>query len=278
MRAERDVTPTVRTWLRDGVTSLPDHVLDRVLDQVPAIRQERSGLAALRNQSMRTPLKVALAAAAIIVVTVAGLSLMPRNGTGVGGPVSPEPKASSSASPTPARTIMRPSGTDTPQFTVVLPPEWAIFTDIPGQPGFSAIRGTTQPTRGMSVYFYVPTTTYADPCNEVPVSPPVGPTVDDFVQSLREIPNISTTEPTSATLGGLPATYLEMTTDDTLPCAPNEFYIWDGNWTQGPGQIVRTWVLEVNGSRVVASALRYPEATQEMLAEQQSILDSLQFE
>ena len=79
----------------DGVTSLPDHVLDRVLDQVPAIRQERSGLAALRNQSMRTPLKVALAAAAIIVVTVAGLSLMPRNGTGVGGPVSPEPKASS---------------------------------------------------------------------------------------------------------------------------------------------------------------------------------------
>ena len=195
MRAERDVTPTVRTWLGDGVTSLPDHVLDRVLDQVPAIRQERSGLAALRNQSMRTPLKVALAAAAIIVVTVAGLSLMPRNGTGVGGPVSPEPKASSSASPTPARTIMRPSGTDTPQFTVVLPPEWAIFTDIPGQPGFSAIRGTTQPTRGMSVYFYVPTTTYADPCNEVPVSPPVGPTVDDFVQSLREIPNITTTEP-----------------------------------------------------------------------------------
>ena len=93
-----------------------------------------------------------------------------------------------------------------------------------------------------------------------------------------EIPNISTTEPTSATLGGLPATYLEMTTDDTLPCAPNEFYIWDGNYTQGPGQIVRTWVLEVNGSRVVASALRYPEATQEMLAEQQSILDSLQFE
>jgi hypothetical protein len=173
---------------------------------------------------------------------------------------------------------MRPSGTDTPQFSVVLPPDWAIYTDIPGQPGFSAIRGTTQPSRGMSVYFYAPRTTYQDPCQEVPVNPPVGSTVDDFVQALREIPNISTTEPESATLGGLPATYLEMTSDDALPCPANEFYIWDGNWTQGPGQIVGTWVLEVKGTRVVASALRYPEATEEMLAEQQSILDSLQFE
>ena len=37
-------------------------------------------------------------------------------------------------------------------------------------------------------------------------------------------------------------------------------------------------MLEVDGSRLVVSALRYPEATAEMLAEQQSILDSLQFE
>ena len=112
----------------------------------------------------------------------------------------------------------------------------------------------------------------------MPVDPPVGPTVDDLVQALREIPNISTTEPVASTIGGVPATYLEMTHDETLPCQAYQFYIWDGNLTQGAGQIVRTWVLEVDGSRLVVSALRYPEATAEMLAEQQSILDSIQFE
>ena len=108
----------------------------------------------------------------------------------------------------------------------------------------------------MSVYFYAPTTTYSDPCEQTPVDPPIGPSVDDLIQALRDIPNITSTEPVAATFGGLPATYLEMTSDDTLPCPPAQFYIWDGNWTQGEGQIVRTWVLEVNGSRIVASALR----------------------
>ena len=45
----------------------------------------------------------------------------------------------------------------------------------------------------------------------------------------------------------------------------------------GPGQIARTWVLEVDGSRIMATALHYPDATDEMLAEQ-LIVDSVQFE
>ena len=65
MSADRDVTPIVRTWLQDGVTSLPDHVLDRVFDQVPAIRQERGWLVGRRNPAMQNALKLALAAAAV---------------------------------------------------------------------------------------------------------------------------------------------------------------------------------------------------------------------
>ena len=36
MSAERDETRIVRSWLEEGVTVLPDRVLDAVLDQVPA--------------------------------------------------------------------------------------------------------------------------------------------------------------------------------------------------------------------------------------------------
>ena len=43
MSAERDETRIVRSWLEEGVTVLPDRVLDAVLDQVPATPQRRAG-------------------------------------------------------------------------------------------------------------------------------------------------------------------------------------------------------------------------------------------
>ena len=43
-----------------------------------------------------------------------------------------------------------------------------------------------------------------------------------------------------------------MTTDDILPCPTQAFYVYDGIYVQGPGQIARTWVLEVDGSRIMA--------------------------
>jgi hypothetical protein len=276
MTAERDVNRLVKTWLEDGVTALPERVLDEVLAQVPSTRQERRGFAPLRNESMQNAVKLALVAAAVIAVVVAGMNLIPRSNSQVGGPT-----PSDSPSPLPSieteRITMRAWGSPV-TFSVDKPTAWGVFSDTADEPPFSTIRGGTTPPTGMSVYFYAPTTTYQDPCREVPVDPPIGPTVDDLVQALREIPNITTTEPVASTLGGLPATYLEMTTDGTLPCSPSQFYIWDGNLTQGAGQIVRTWVLEVNGSRIVASALRYPDATDMALAEQQIVLDSIQFE
>ena len=284
MSAESDVNRIVRTWLEDGVRVLPERVLDQVLDQVPSTRQERRGFAAWRNPSVNNVIKLALAATAVVAVVVGGLNLVPRSDSGIGGTASPSPSnaaspnPSASASPAAVRIDMFPAGFEERTISVLRPPGWYTCCGGTSGPSFSLIRGTTAPPTGMSVYFYAPRTTYSDPCQQAPVSPPIGPTVDDLVQALREIPNISTTEPVATTLGGLPATYLEMTSDDTLPCPPAQFYIWDGNWTQGEGQIVRTWVLEVNGSRIVASALRYPDADDVSLAEQQIVLDSIRFE
>ncbi len=41
MSADRDADRIVRSWLEEGVTTLPDRVLDAVLDQVPATPQRR---------------------------------------------------------------------------------------------------------------------------------------------------------------------------------------------------------------------------------------------
>lgn len=281
MSTERDVTRVVRSWLDDGATRLPDHVLDRVLADVPATSQRRRW-GARRNRSMSGLFKFAVGAAAVaVLVAVVGISLLPRTGPGISGvptaPLTSSPTPSPTSSPTASAVLtdMVAVGSEV-QLSALVPAGWGTFGD--GPIPYAAIRrGTTAPTSGMSVYFEAPRTTYPDPCQQVDPAEPVGTTVDDFVQALREIPHITTTEPEQTTFAGRPATYLVMTTDDSLPCSPSSFYIWDGNYTQGLGQVVRTWVLDVNGTRVVASALGYPEATADALAEQQFLLDSIEF-
>ena len=95
MSTERETTRVVRSWLEDGVTRLPDRVLDSVLDQLPATPQRRSGWSAWRSYRMNTYLKLAAAAVAVLVVAIVGYQVLPRNG-GIGGPPTAAP------SPTPA--------------------------------------------------------------------------------------------------------------------------------------------------------------------------------
>ena len=42
MSTDRDVNRIVRSWLEEGVSALPDRVLDTVLDQLPATPQRRA--------------------------------------------------------------------------------------------------------------------------------------------------------------------------------------------------------------------------------------------
>ena len=97
MTAERDTERIVRSWLELGATRLPDHILDGVLDQLPATPQRRPWWPAWRFAQMNVSLKLAMGAAAIVLVALIGYNLLPgRSDSGVGGP-----EASPTASPTP---------------------------------------------------------------------------------------------------------------------------------------------------------------------------------
>ena len=98
MSTDRDTTRIVRSWLEDGVTALPDRVLDAVLDQVPSTPQRRSWWPSRRTSFMSSYAKLAIAGGAVLVVAVFGYSLIPRTG-GAGGP--PLATAIPSASPAP---------------------------------------------------------------------------------------------------------------------------------------------------------------------------------
>lgn len=82
MSTDRETTRIVRSWLTEGVTALPDRVLDAVLDQVPATPQRRPWWRAWRTPYMNNPLRYAVAAAAVLAVGVIGYQFLP----GIPGP------------------------------------------------------------------------------------------------------------------------------------------------------------------------------------------------
>jgi hypothetical protein len=84
--SDRDVTRIVRSWLDEGVTQLPDRVLDLVLDQIPATPQRRAPWLARRFPTLSTYARIGLVAAAVILAVAVGIGLFARP-SDVGPPV-----------------------------------------------------------------------------------------------------------------------------------------------------------------------------------------------
>jgi hypothetical protein len=84
----------------EGLTQLPDRVLDLVLDQLPATPQRRARWLARRTPTMNNYASLGLVAAAVLAVVIVGIGLFGRS-TNV-GPPSSTPPSTSSLSPSPA--------------------------------------------------------------------------------------------------------------------------------------------------------------------------------
>jgi hypothetical protein len=98
MSTDRDITRIVRSWLDEGVTVLPDRVLDAVLDQVPSTPQRRAWWPARRLPTLNTYARFGLVAAAALLAGVVGIGIY-RNS--VGGPAVPTHSSTPSSSPSP---------------------------------------------------------------------------------------------------------------------------------------------------------------------------------
>lgn len=92
MSTEQETTRVVRSWLEEGVTRLPDRVLDAVIDQVPATPQRRHQWSAWRPNQMNLYAKLLAGAAAALVVAVVGYQFLPGRVPGTGSAtVAPSP-------------------------------------------------------------------------------------------------------------------------------------------------------------------------------------------
>lgn len=118
--------PRIADWLEGDPNTAPKPTLEIVLAAFPSIKQRHGSRLPWRFSVMPTSFKLALGAAAVVVVVLGGaFALGPRSPNGLGGPGStPSPSPSITPSPSPSITSSPPSPEG--QATVLV--DWTTYT------------------------------------------------------------------------------------------------------------------------------------------------------
>ena len=240
--------------------------------------------------------KLAIAAAAVVVVAIVGYNLLPGRGS-VGG-VAP----SASPSPTPTPLPIHSGSLDAGTYSVPIPDAGVDMTlTLPagwkweGNPILT--KTDVNAPDGYAIAFWGgDVQVYTDPCKwqgAVP-NPPTGPTARNLVDALAAQPQRKASAPVerkgSAADGSQPSypgwsIDLTVPTDAELvggPCDNGEFRSWgpeqNARYHQGPGQRDTVWAVDVEGSnRVVVDIASWPGTPADAMSEVSTILDSMRF-
>jgi hypothetical protein len=290
MSTDRETTRIVRSWLEDGVTRLPDNVLDAVLDELPSTHQRRvTWWPTWRPFEMNNTAKLALTAAAVLVVAFLGIRyLLPAD---VGGPAetpiptaTPSPQSltySSTLQDIEPGTYSIPPGRWTPAtLTFTMPAGWdmqylgfAKNRDEPGEVGWAT---------------YIVTHVYTDTCaaeGEFELAP-IGPTVDDLVNALQALGGAEVSPPVPTTIDGYPAQRVDvaMSEDiDLADCRVPALQIWANAaetdfYSRIPGAIDSIYVVDVEGETLAITASRMTASSASDVDELNRIIESIQIE
>ncbi len=276
MSTDRNIDRIVRSWLREDRHEDADRVLDTVLTELDATPQRRLSWAARRFPIMNNALRVGLVAAAVVIIAVIAINLLPGS-PAPGGEPTPSPSAAALATPEPtplafAIAIPELAGS---QIVLTLPSGWA-----PGT-------GWYVTDRSIFLGVYPVESVYGDPCHwqgSLP-DPQVGPTVDDFATALANQPTREGIV-TDVTLDGYSGKKVTLSTPADINFADCDLGMF-GTWTetgsdepsrysQGPGQVEDVYIIDVDGVRLVLDASWFPDqATPDELAELATVISSM---
>ena len=308
MHTDRDTTRLVRSWLEEGATALPDRVLDAVLDQVPATPQRRSLWPPRRSVDMNNALKVAIGAAAVVLVAFVGINLLPGEGGRGGAVVSPTAATPSpSAAPTPKPSVAVPSvsakaglpvgssyllinGRGVKGTVTVAAPGWG------GDGGVMVKNDSGDPPDGAGMIVFVGEDlfVYGDPCKWSSTTPKTpATTVDELAAALSVQASRDASAPVEITVGGYAGKSITLHVPGDAAYSAGKFTECDqgyfGSWGttseptparyhQGPGQIDELWILDVDGVLTVIDTAYYAGTPVEHVDEIRAIVRSATFE
>jgi hypothetical protein len=295
MSADRDLPRIVRSWLREDAHEDADRVLFTVLEQVDTTPQRRAGWLARRYPLMSKTLRIALVAAAVVIVAVIGYRFLPSSNTGgPGASASPSPTQVPTATPAASAPGFPVSGSLEigrhpmtlvgQQLSIEL--TTAVWTSN-GQWGID--RGNVTGAGAASFIFWpdsAPDNVFADPCAETLLSPAPGSSAAELAAAVAAIPGIELVSgPSEVTVGGYPAQHVAFSVPEDIGCAPDQFYLWEDLDTPGAaryatqlGETFYIWIIDVNGAIVWIDGETYPTSGPDAAREVQQIVDSIQFE
>jgi hypothetical protein len=303
MSAERDTTRIVRSWLRTDEHESADRVLDNVFALLDATPQRRSRWPARRIADMNPYTKIVIGAAAVLVVAVIGINMLPVGG-GVGrGPAptptpvpstvpTPSPSPTVSPSPTPAADVFPPIGPletgkrhaisrEGVPFSLTVPtPEWTsngMFA-IDRSGGFGPLGA------GFIFWSDTPVGIFTDPCAGQK-GPELGTSVSDLAAAIAAIPGtVPVSGPTDVTVGGYPAKKVVIRIPHDIGCDAMSFDLWYaptpglGRYATAAGSTIRTWIIDVNGTPVWIDGETFEGAGLGPGREIQQVIDSIEFD
>jgi hypothetical protein len=167
-------------------------------------------------------------------------------------------------------------------YTITIPEDWSVqyghvFHKHPDSPAELSISST------------VVDSIYADACSGSGSQVVgVGPTIDDLAKALHKQSGPIVSDPVAATLGGLPASQINLTVPkgfDLAPCDVKDIglRVWhttpaDDNLVLFPETPATLTLVNVDGQRQVFVTMHSTATSAEDLRELQAVLDSIQFE
>jgi hypothetical protein len=289
MTTPLDHDRSIAAWL---VAEAPERAPERLLaasrDRIRTTRQRRAWWPARRIPEMNTFAKFAIAAVAVVVVALAGITLLPRDG-GIGTQPSPTASQSPSASPSPSPTYTWPSTLQPATYTTQLVwdvPVEVTFT-VPAL-GWQGMDVEVRKDPNAMVGFLVVDNLFADPCTAEPLAPKLGPSVDDLAQALTRLPGVTASTPQPVTHSGFSGSYLELTFQSDAPCPLSDYALFRvPPDAMQPGSVNggtdwgasypnhRVWVLDVDGVRYVIDAVSTSSPPADVADELQLLVDSI---
>jgi hypothetical protein len=298
MNARPDLERVVTDWLHDeAVSAGSDRVLAATLIRVAGVGQERTPRL-VRIFDMNGYAKLALGVAAVAVVAVVGINLLPAGDSGVGGPVvspspSPSPTPQASPSPSPAAAFPPAGPLSVGAHTVNydgIPMSFSIPTSgWRVDAGSSIGKGEYEQPDWIGIDFWLnaPDNVYADLCAHTALDPkPASPA--DLINAVASLPGTDlVVGPQDATIGGRSAQHVAIKIREDIGCEPHDAWLWydessggasgGWRWAEGLGTTYRIWVADVDGKVVWIDAYTFPGADPELDQEIDQIIASMRF-
>jgi hypothetical protein len=236
---------------------------------------------------MNTYAKLAIAAAAVVVVALAGYNLLPAGG-GNGG-VAPAVSPTTVPSPSPSDLAFFPDGSIEAGRHSIIRSGKSLSVDMPsGWTSHLGVRIYTQSGQAAFIFWTdPPANVYADPCTKEPLDPPAGDTPAELADAVSSIPGTDLVgRPSDVTVGGHPAKLVTIKIREDIECAPGEFYLWyreadgpaGGRWPDALGDTINAWIIDVDGTIVWIDGSWSVNTTPALQEQMRQIIDSIRFE